>query len=402
MKKKSKSKSKKIKVKTKKIKRERTPLPKDVRCGLGALILMIAYLAITLPIHFCFTEFTWNWFCFGLFFILIPCSFVYIKVYFECRNQFTEEQIKRANIRFGKYIFFYWFADCVYMVMFNQWLVWTYILGMIALLIIFYNLIQAFLGKRIKGIFNNFCLILDFSIGIVLSISLIYQLPAEQLQTIVTGIIAAIFGGLFTLVGVAWTIKKGDEDRKPDLDRLENERREEDRKRYAPYLKVVKGVQNGQSLCEAQIPYMRGLDLSKPEELERLERFQNETRDGYYYYDIKINQFIIRNVSTNILLLGIWVNDKYYEFQSKVLITKDESCIIHTTKNDYVPLAKLLTRVELVASDILGNTYLLTCQFKRNYQSDPSLMDEGKFVHFICDYDVISISLPVYTENTNE
>lgn len=56
----------------------------------------------------------------------------------------------------------------------------------------------------------------DFLVGIGLTVYLIYLIPEKELQTIILTIVAALYGGLITLVGVAWTIKKSDKDRKED------------------------------------------------------------------------------------------------------------------------------------------------------------------------------------------
>lgn len=49
-------------------------------------------------------------------------------------------------------------------------------------------------------------------------IYLIYKIPTqfENLQTIITTIVAAVLGGALTLVGVAWTIKKSDKDKREE------------------------------------------------------------------------------------------------------------------------------------------------------------------------------------------
>lgn len=49
----------------------------------------------------------------------------------------------------------------------------------------------------------------DFVAGIAITIYLIYIIPSQSLQNIVLIIASALFGGLITLVGVAWTIKDG-------------------------------------------------------------------------------------------------------------------------------------------------------------------------------------------------
>ena len=66
-------------------------------------------------------------------------------------------------------------------------------------------------------------------IGVGLSVYLIYIIPNKDLQAIVIPIVSAVYGGLITLVGVAWTIKDTNDKRKEDLIRIESERKEEER-----------------------------------------------------------------------------------------------------------------------------------------------------------------------------
>ena len=92
------------------------------------------------------------------------------------------------------------------------------------MIIIFYNLSD----NIIKG---SPCfkigLVQDFIIGVAMSIYLVYIIPDKELQSIVIPILSAVYGGLITMVGVAWTIKKADDDKKA-----------EERKNAKPYLQI--------------------------------------------------------------------------------------------------------------------------------------------------------------------
>ena len=69
-----------------------------------------------------------------------------------------------------------------------------------------------------KNIINLIGFILDTLSFLTLMIYLIYKIPTqfENLQTIITTIVAAVLGGALTLVGVAWTIKKSDKDKREE------------------------------------------------------------------------------------------------------------------------------------------------------------------------------------------
>lgn len=197
-------------------------LTKERKIYLETWIIIAIYLAIALPIHFYVPAFSWHWFTFGLIFLIIPLGLICSKTYFENKMNLTAEQQKKFNQVFGVGLLKLWLADFVYMTAFNHWLIPTYILGVILLIIVFNSLVNAFLGKRDNNSFLNFCLAADLIIGIALTIYLIYIIPDNtgNLQNIITTIVAAIYGGLLTLVGVAWTIRS-----EREKDRLEEKKK---------------------------------------------------------------------------------------------------------------------------------------------------------------------------------
>lgn len=106
------------------------------------------------------------------------------------------------------------------MAIFNRWCALIYAFGLLSIVIIFTNLIGVFLSEN--KLLNKM-ISFDLILGIGLSVYLIYILPNEQLKTIVTAVVAALYGGILTLVGVAWTIRHSDK-----------ERREEEKKKAKP------------------------------------------------------------------------------------------------------------------------------------------------------------------------
>lgn len=155
----------------------------------------------------------WQWLIFGFIFLAIPFGLFKIKEYTAKRINPTEKQKKIANQRFAILCLFYWLCDFFYMTFIIDNLTWKFILGGLIMIIIFYNLSKAFInGNRVF----NFGLVQDFIVGIALTVYLIYIIPNQDLQNIIIPIISAVYGGLLTLVGVAWTIKKSDRDRKEE------------------------------------------------------------------------------------------------------------------------------------------------------------------------------------------
>ncbi len=129
----------------------------------------------------------------------------------------TPKVIKHANFVTAKLIFFYWSCDLFYMSCFIDNLVCKFIFGGIAMIIIFMNLTDAFIAPKDKRSgFEKYGMLQDFLIGVGLTIYLIYIIPNSDIKEVVIPTVAAVYGGLITLVGVAWTIKKSDKDRKED------------------------------------------------------------------------------------------------------------------------------------------------------------------------------------------
>lgn len=158
------------------------------------------------------------WISFALIALLIPAGiFTFIGwSATKMDSKPTKEQYARAGAKGFYYTFFYWLCDLFYMSCFIDNLICKYIFGGLILAIVFANLARAFSIPKDKKLFDRFGLVQDFLVGIGLSIYLIYIIPNPDIQSIVIPIIAAVYGGLITLTGVAWTIKKTDKDRKED------------------------------------------------------------------------------------------------------------------------------------------------------------------------------------------
>ena len=155
----------------------------------------------------------YEWIIFAVILLLIPIAVVNFKMMAEKRINPTEEQKKQANLNYIFLILFYWLCDLFYMAFILDSLALKFIFGGFIMLIIFYNLSKAF----ISGASNfKWGLIQDFVVGVGMSIYLIYIIPCDDLREVVIPIVAAVYGGLITLVGVAWTIRKTDNDRKAE------------------------------------------------------------------------------------------------------------------------------------------------------------------------------------------
>lgn len=72
--------------------------------------------------------------------------------------------------------------------------------------------------KKNLAVWKSIVAVLSALVVISATIVLIYIIPErlEKLQTIITAIVSAVYGGLLTLVGVAWTIKYGEKQKRED------------------------------------------------------------------------------------------------------------------------------------------------------------------------------------------
>ena len=89
-------------------------------------------------------------------------------------------------------------------------LVCKYIFGGMIMLVIFMGLARSASYPKEKTSVEKWGMLQDLLVGIGLSVYLIYIIPDNDLRTIITAIVAALYGGLLTLVGVFSTIKHSD------------------------------------------------------------------------------------------------------------------------------------------------------------------------------------------------
>lgn len=149
-----------------------------------------------------------HWIIFSLIIPLVPFSLAYVFVKFGKTDEWSEKEKRVVGMTVVKNTMYFWLLDFFYMSCFTGWFFGKNIFGVLTILFVFVNLTNAFLAKsRI----SKWTLLLDFLVGMGLSAYLIYIIPIETLQTVVLTIVAATYGGLLTLIGVAWTIKDNSE-----------------------------------------------------------------------------------------------------------------------------------------------------------------------------------------------
>lgn len=151
-------------------------------------------------------NYSWWWISAITTAIAVPITLCNLWKYAEIKNAYTIEQKKTTRNNLIKYILFYWLADAFYISIFSHSLLWQFITGGLCMVIIFTNLSNLVISRKVV---SKVAMLHDFVAGIAITIYLIYTIPNPSLQNIVLIIASALFGGLITLVGVAWTIKDG-------------------------------------------------------------------------------------------------------------------------------------------------------------------------------------------------
>lgn len=275
----------------------------------------------------------WQWLIFIIIIIVTPFAVAYVGVCVKRKNKLTKEQEKAIEVNVIKFVLFYWLADLFYMSLIIDSIPCKYIFGGFILLIVFYNLTMSFLSNTKKDALQRVGLLQDFVVGMGLTIYLIYIIPGKQveingvvtldnsLRDIITTIVAAVYGGLLALTGVAWTIRKGDKDRKEDLMRIEKERKEEDQKKYCPVFSVE---------CEkADVPKIVGdIHLDDLENINKIATQNNESSN------LKIQPIFIDNSSKiEFYIYGFIFDNVFYSLPERRLIKKDRCYIVRFYKS---------------------------------------------------------------------
>lgn len=314
----------------------------------------------------------WRWLIFWSVIVIFPIAFYNLACIAKRGRNLTEKQKKILAANAIKYTLLYWFCDLFFMSFIIDNLVCKFIFGGLVVLIVLYNLSMAFLKQTVKNgnKLLKLGLLQDFVVGIGMSIWLIYLIPDSDLQTIAMTMVAAVYGGLFTLVGVAWTIKKGDNDRK-----------EEERKKYIPYV----------SFQSNSLPLDRILDAF----CVKIPRSKQDKK-LYYHFD----PFEIKNISSsNIIFKGIRFNNDIDIFCKKFILEKEKSLDVRIEGGLNIGID--LSAIGLLAEDMLCNTYYLKCGFQCCPFSNKWDDAESKNDNF--DLDTLSckitgIDLPVMLE----
>ncbi len=381
-------------------KKPKTPSKYPIFDFLGnlGLVPIVVIFSSAFFINYYDTAYTWWWAIFVLVALFLPIFVFGMRSFLKKAKECTEDQIKTSLQVCWKYVGFYWLMDLFYMAIFNYWtadeqsqtlwLTLQFVFGGLAMVYIFYNLARAFLSNAQKHWWG---LLQDFLWGIAITVYLIFLIPDDALQTIVLSITAAVYGGLLTLVGVAWTIKDTNEKRKEDLIRVETERKEEERKKHIPYIRAYFDKDKlPPVVVNANIT--KGLDFEKKEDLALLK--------NKVFYSVNIKNFDIKNISSeNIIIKGVFVHGKYHEFTAEEILEPNVGCRIQTTNNWCIPVAHTVNKLTLIVSDIIGNLYEIECHVAHKIETSRHqivTVGDEDYTGFECSYIVTSVGLPIF------
>lgn len=303
----------------------------DFFCTLLLLFIFISCFII----NYYNTFYNWYWFVFILIAISVPLGGTTIKQLALKRKNYTEEQTKNFKTNITKYTLFYLLVDLFYMSIFLDNLICKFIFGGLVILIVFYNLSIVFLsGKSIC----KFMLLHDFIIGLLLTAYLIYIIPSQDIKDIVIPLVSSVYGGILTLVGVAWTIKKTDSDRK-----------EERKNSVKPYL--------------YPISYRKELSNN----LIYAEFFRNNQS--------KISNCIgvIQNTDNGIFVLKeIVINGNSYKIPVTKFIDKNNAAQIFIYDEKQITIESIF----LLGTDVLGNVIKYKLKLNKEQNAIESLVEE--------------------------
>lgn len=260
-------------------------MPKEISASLFTLVVILIALGVTLPLHFIFPDkLTVYWVIAICLAVISPFALANFKIYAEAKGNYTKKQKKAASEKIGFAMLSVWYVDFTFVCMFMNWLVAFFILVGLYLIKMVYNVESVLVNRKDPKAYPSFLIVGDFVLSFLLMILLIYKIPNQSLQTIVTALAAALISGLLTLLGVIMTIKQSNKERK-----------EERLNQIKPFFYYT--------------PYFDG-----PE-------YYNEKKT---HHDKK---FQIGNKHTNCIALGRFVNSDKVEFLLKSILIGDQEIL---------------------------------------------------------------------------
>ena len=229
------------------------------------------------------------------------------------------------------------------------------------------------LARVFKNVFygkNNKELRLIQIIGnIIFYVTMIVGLPffleyagvdSKTIQNIIVPIYAAAIGGIMTLGGVAWTIKKSDKDRKED-----------DKKKYRPIVNLYKMKDNetinGKFWNGSVFVGIPDNPFEKSEDKKMAYKLHNFICINTDFSQFYLSGVIINNIIVHSNIKLYVDRSDYFGFDLKTMVY---------SKNE-------IKYFSLIIQDLLGNEYKLPTKFEIIGEEEKFI--EIKDVGFVCD-----------------
>lgn len=182
---------------------------------------------------------------------------------------------------------------------------------------------------------------------------------------------AAVLGGGITLAGVAWTIKDANDKRKEDLQRIESERKEEERLKYRPFTNVYVGKPKSVS-CDIRVAQW----LNDSSAISR-------SKTSVLTAENNINSCYFANIDfSHYYVWGIKINGSSTNFETVRLIRKECYFLLNFGKKP-IYTEKPISQISLILEDLLENLYELPLDYQIEPQDNSYTIvgnDPSKFI----------------------
>lgn len=175
------------------------------------------------------------------------------------------------------------------------------------------------------------------------------QVVDNTLFASIVGVYAAVIGGVLTLAGVAWTIKQTEKARKDDIERMENERKEEEKMKYRPFVFFIDPQHSTFN------DFLKAY-FEKP--ISSKDLVINNGAEKQY----RLAPLFLRNTDYSFSSLkGMCINDDLICFEIAQTFNKNQNyCISFGFSFNYKETIK---EISLLLVDLLENYYILTTNF---------------------------------------
>lgn len=336
-------------------------------------LILLGYIITYIICNFLPVELFYFW----LFFILTPLILTIWEIFRE-KVIFFLHKYKIRNPLLYLAIVFFWLLE-LFCFKINECSMWIYLLGIVIIVIIISILIYTIFKEEKLPVFS---IMIDLLIAVAITCNLIYRIPKRfcGLQEIVTSIVAALYGGVLTLMGVVLTIKRG-----------EKNKSEEVHNGILPYIKILTGNKLKENIDNKIVIE----SLNKQNDGKKLDLKKQKN----FFSDI-----FIKSISNSCIIIEkIEINDCEYALKGDVLLDMRESArIVLSEYNDSAETNKAMIR--LYVKDSLGKEYFIDFDLvedrldSNEISSSDGKKDESEQVR----YTAIGASLPKEIEVKKE